>query len=88
MSQVPKTRDAKSDGVNIACQVLGGGPLDLVYVPGWLSNVEMMWENPMLARFMRRLASSPGSSGASRRSSAGASGISPGGRGVRHEHRA
>ena len=57
MSDVPKTRYAKSGGVNIAYQVVGSGPPDLVYVPGWLSNVEMMWENPLLARFLRRLAS-------------------------------
>src|SRR5438132_3385482 len=57
MSGIPKTRYAKSSGINIAYQVIGEAPLDLVYVPGWLSNVEMMWENPMLARFLRRLAS-------------------------------
>jgi pimeloyl-ACP methyl ester carboxylesterase len=57
VSTVPKTRYAKTGGLNIAYQVLGEGPLDLVYVPGWLSNVEMMWENPELARFLRRLAS-------------------------------
>jgi len=57
MSDIPKTRYAKSSGINIAYQVIGQARLDLVYVPGWLSNVEMMWENPMLARFLRRLAS-------------------------------
>ena len=57
MNDTPKTRYAKSSGINIAYQVIGQAPLDLVYVPGWLSNVEMMWENPMLARFLRRLAS-------------------------------
>jgi len=57
VSSVPKTRYAKSGEVNIAYQVLGEGPPDLVYVPGWLSHVEMMWENPLLARFLRRLAS-------------------------------
>jgi pimeloyl-ACP methyl ester carboxylesterase len=57
VSDVPKTQYAKSGGVNIAYHVLGAGPPDLVYVPGWLSNVEMMWENPLLARFLRRLGS-------------------------------
>jgi pimeloyl-ACP methyl ester carboxylesterase len=57
MSDTPKTRYAKRGGINIAYQVIGEGPLDLVYVPGWLSNVEMMWENPAYARFLRRLAS-------------------------------
>ena len=57
MSDVPKTGYAKSGGINIAYQVVGEGPRDLVYVSGWLSNVEMMWENPKLARFLHRLAS-------------------------------
>jgi len=57
LSDIPKTRYAKSGGINVAYQVVGAGPPDLVYVPGWLSNVEMMWENPLLARFLRRLAS-------------------------------
>lgn len=53
----PVTRYAVSDGVNIAYQVVGTGPFDLVYVPGWVSNVEMMWEEPRLAAFLERLAS-------------------------------
>src|SRR4029450_9873441 len=32
-----------------------GGPLDLVFIPNWLSNVEVMWEEPSLARFLHRL---------------------------------
>ncbi len=57
MSDSPRTRYAKSGGVNIAYQVVGEGPRDLVYVPAWLSNVEMMWEDPKLTRFLHRLAS-------------------------------
>ncbi len=57
MRNVPKTRYAKSGDVNIAFRVVGEGPPDLVYVPGWLSHIEMMWENPLLARFLGRLAS-------------------------------
>jgi pimeloyl-ACP methyl ester carboxylesterase len=53
----PETRYALSDGVHIAYQVVGTGPFDLVYVPGWVSNVEMMWEEPRLAAFLERLAS-------------------------------
>jgi len=37
--------------------VVGAGALDLVYVPGWVSNIEAMWEEPALARFLRRLTS-------------------------------
>ncbi|MBV8963859.1 MAG: alpha/beta hydrolase, partial [Hyphomicrobiales bacterium] len=53
----PQTRYAHSGGVNIAYQVLGQGPRDLVYVPGWVSNIELSWEEPALARFLMRLAS-------------------------------
>jgi class 3 adenylate cyclase len=43
--------------VNIAYQVLGDGPLDLLYVPGWVSNVEFMWNYEPFAHFLRRLSS-------------------------------
>src|SRR5215210_4115451 len=51
----PETRYAKSGDVNIAYQVVGDGPFDLVYVPGWISNIELMWEEPAHARLLRRL---------------------------------
>jgi pimeloyl-ACP methyl ester carboxylesterase len=54
---VPETRYARSGKVNIAYQVTGEGPLDLVYVPGWVSHVELAWEEPTLASFLGRLAS-------------------------------
>lgn len=54
---VPETRYARSGDVNIAYQVVGEGDRDLVYVPGWVSNIEVMWEDATLARFLRRLAS-------------------------------
>jgi len=54
---IPESRYAKSGDVNIAYQVLGSGPIDLVYVPGWVSHLEYGWEEPSLARFYRRLAS-------------------------------
>src|SRR5437867_6813379 len=53
----PETRYARSGDLNIACQVVGDGPRDLVYVPGWVSNIEMMWEEPAMAGFLERLAS-------------------------------
>lgn len=49
------TKYAKSGNVNIAYQVIGDGPRDLVYVPGWVSNVELMWDDPVLASILRRL---------------------------------
>ncbi len=56
-SQVPDTRYAQSAGVNIAYQVVGHGPVDVVYVPGWVSHVELAWELPELAAGFERLAS-------------------------------
>ena len=53
----PKTEYARSGDLHIAYQVVGRGPLDLVYVPGWVSHVELAWEEPTLARFLTRLAS-------------------------------
>ena len=54
---LPDTRYAKSGEVHIAYQVVGDGPLDLVFVPGWVSNVEEIWEEPHPRRFFERLAS-------------------------------
>ena len=53
----PRTEYARSGDLHIAYQVVGQGPLDLVYVPGWVSHVELAWEEPTLARFLNRLAS-------------------------------
>jgi class 3 adenylate cyclase len=53
----PKTQFTRNGEVHIAYQVIGDGPRDLVYVPGWLSHVELAWEEPIMAVFLRRLAS-------------------------------
>src|SRR6478672_1091646 len=53
----PETCYARSGDINIAYQVLGEGPRDLVHVPGWVSNIEVYWEEPALARFLKGLAS-------------------------------
>lgn len=53
----PETQYAISEGVHIAWQVFGGGDLDVVFVPGWFSNVEISWEDPWRARFFDRLGS-------------------------------
>jgi pimeloyl-ACP methyl ester carboxylesterase len=57
LGQPPETRYARSGDVNIAYQVVGEGPLDVVWVQGWVSNVEAMWDVPPMARFVERLAS-------------------------------
>jgi len=53
----PATRYTKSGDYNLAYQVIGEGELDLLYIPGFVSNVELAWEEPLLARFLDRLAS-------------------------------
>ena len=51
----PQTRYAKSGALSIAYQVLGDGPIDLVLVPGWISNIEVFWEDAHVTRFFERL---------------------------------
>lgn len=54
---IPETRYAKTaDGINIAYEALGDGPVDLVAVPSWISNVEKVWELEPAAAYFRRLA--------------------------------
>jgi len=53
----PVTRYAKSGDVNVAYQVFGDGPLNLVLAPLFVSNIEVLWERPDIARWLLRLAS-------------------------------
>jgi pimeloyl-ACP methyl ester carboxylesterase len=53
----PETRYARSGDVSIAYQVVGEGPLDLIFVSGWVSHLDAFWGEPSFARFLRRLAS-------------------------------
>jgi pimeloyl-ACP methyl ester carboxylesterase len=53
----PQTKYARSGEVNIAYQVVGDGPRDLVYIPGFISNVEHFWDDARTAHFLERLAS-------------------------------
>ena len=54
---IPETRYAKTaDGVHIAYQTVGDGPVDIVFVMGWTTHIELMWKEPTLARFLSRLA--------------------------------
>ncbi|HEX5789287.1 MAG TPA: alpha/beta fold hydrolase [Woeseiaceae bacterium] len=53
----PVTRYARSGDLSIAYQVIGTGPVDIVLVNGWISNVELAWEHPRPRRFLERLAS-------------------------------
>ena len=53
----PPTHYAQSGDVSIAYQVLGDGPIDLVFVMGWVSHLDYFWREPSFARFLTRLAS-------------------------------
>src|SRR5881396_2579162 len=52
----PQTRYARCGELSIAYQVFGDGPRDLVIVPGWLSHIELYWNDPGYHRFMQGLA--------------------------------
>src|SRR5262245_60859104 len=52
----PPVQYARCGDVSIAYQVLGSGPIDLVFVMGWVSHLEYFWHEPSFARFLRRLA--------------------------------
>jgi len=54
---LPETQYARSGEVNIAYQVVGDAPLDLVFVMGWVSHMEYFWREPRFAKFLMRLAS-------------------------------
>jgi class 3 adenylate cyclase len=53
----PETRYARDGDLNLAYQIVGEGPRDLVFVPNWLFNLDFLWQEPLLARFFERLAS-------------------------------
>jgi pimeloyl-ACP methyl ester carboxylesterase/class 3 adenylate cyclase len=54
---IPETRYTRSGEINIAYQVVGEGPVDLVFVPGFLSHLDLQWADPRAARFLEKLAS-------------------------------
>src|SRR5687767_392252 len=53
----PETRYGLSEDVHLAYQVIGEGPIDMVFAPGFIMHIEWAWEDPHLARFLERLAS-------------------------------
>jgi class 3 adenylate cyclase len=54
--QYPETLYADSGDGHVGYQVVGHSRLDLVLIPWWVGNVDVMWEEPSIARFLRRLA--------------------------------
>ncbi len=55
--EMPETRYARSGDVSIAYQVTGAGPFDVIFVPGFVSHVELAWQVPGQAALIRRLSS-------------------------------
>jgi len=55
MPTVPETQYAQSGDLSIAYQTVGDGPVDLLLVPGFVSNVELMWDIPSAGRMLERL---------------------------------
>lgn len=55
--QTPETRYVQNGDVNIAYQVVGNGPVDIVFVMGWISHLEYFWKHHLFASFLERLAS-------------------------------
>lgn len=53
----PHTQYARSGDTSIAYQVIGDGPIDIVFVMGWVSHLDSFWDEPSFARFLTRLAS-------------------------------
>jgi class 3 adenylate cyclase len=54
---IPTTRYARSGDASIAYQVVGEGPLDLLFLTGWVQQIEQLWEAPAVRRFLERLTS-------------------------------
>ena len=52
----PETRYAVNDGLHVAYQLVGDGPVDVVMLTQWFSNIDSQWDVPPLAAFIRRLA--------------------------------
>jgi class 3 adenylate cyclase len=58
MVDAPETRYAVApDGVHVAYQVVGDGPIDLVFLFEWMSNLDVQWQEPSVAGFLDRLSS-------------------------------
>ena len=54
---IPQTQYARSGNVSVAYQVLGDGPVDLVFAPGFVSNLEAAWQEPRIAEYYSALSS-------------------------------
>jgi class 3 adenylate cyclase len=57
LTRVPTTRYARAEGGYVAYQIFGDGPIDILFIGNWASNIEIMWEEPALHRYFDRLGS-------------------------------
>jgi class 3 adenylate cyclase len=57
MAGAPRTRYARSGDVSIAYQAFGEGPIDLVWIPGFVTHLDLFWDHPLWAHIARRAAS-------------------------------
>ena len=57
MTSAPTTRYARGESGRIAFQVVGDGPVDVVFSPWWWNNLDTQWDDPLVAAFLHRLAS-------------------------------
>jgi class 3 adenylate cyclase/pimeloyl-ACP methyl ester carboxylesterase len=55
--QPPPTQYVERDGISIAYQVVGNGPVDMLVAPGFISHLDLQWTHPRYSRFLARLAS-------------------------------
>lgn len=55
-TEKPTTKYTKSGRISLAYQVFGSGEQKIVYIPGWVSNIDLMWDNPELVAFFKGLA--------------------------------
>jgi class 3 adenylate cyclase/pimeloyl-ACP methyl ester carboxylesterase len=55
--EVPEVHYVRNGDVALAYQIVGNGPVDVVYVPQWINNLEVAWANPLYARFLQRIGS-------------------------------
>src|SRR5262245_3092257 len=55
--KAPRTRYARRNDVSLAYQIVGSGPIDLVFATGWVSHLDYLWTEPSFACFLVRLAS-------------------------------
>ena len=53
----PQTRYVRDGDLHIAYQIVGDAPVDIVYVPGWVSHLEAIWDDPRYGAALRKLAS-------------------------------